>query len=160
MAVYIHLLYFCICFDGVVIAAQCTLAFSDLMCSPNLGIRMWICQLNFAQRPIFQAWDSLTSLKFQTRDLQLKVRPGGHVFRIFTPWKNLLTSVGFEPVNLGSRGEHGTPRQTCIDLTKHLNWQCNISVFTCIAAFWFVHLCIYCDCSITKLPNHKRDKGR
>ena len=30
---------------------------------PNLGItRKWICRLNFAERPIFQAWGSLTSL--------------------------------------------------------------------------------------------------
>ena len=26
---------------------------SDLLCSPNLGIRTWLCRLDFAQRPIF-----------------------------------------------------------------------------------------------------------
>ena len=73
---------------------------------PNLGItRTWICRLNFAQRPIFQAWGSLKSLKSQTRDLQLKVPPGGFVLRIFTSWKNPSTSAGFEPANLGYRGE-------------------------------------------------------
>ena len=33
----------------------------------------------------FQALGSLTSLKSQTRDPQLKVPPGGVVLRIFTP---------------------------------------------------------------------------
>ena len=28
---------FCICFDGVVIAAQCTATFSDLLCSPEFS---------------------------------------------------------------------------------------------------------------------------
>ena len=47
---------------------------------PNLGItRTWICRLNFTQRPIFQAWGSLTILKSQTWDSQLKVPPGGLV---------------------------------------------------------------------------------
>ena len=32
-----------------------------------------------------------------------KVPPGGLLHRIFTSWKNPLTSVGFEPANLGSR---------------------------------------------------------
>ena len=45
------------------------------------------------------------SLKSQTRDPQLKVPPGGLVLRIFTSLKNPSTSVGFEPANLGSRGE-------------------------------------------------------
>ena len=42
---------------------------------PNLGITMtWLCWLKFAQKPIFfQGWCSLTSLKSQTRDPQLKV---------------------------------------------------------------------------------------
>ena len=34
------------------------------------------------------------------------------MLRIFTSWKNQLTSAGFEPANLGSRGEHVTPRLT------------------------------------------------
>ena len=58
----------------------------------------------------FQAWGSLTSLKSQTLDPKPKVPPGGLVLRILTPWKNPFTSVGFEPANLGSRGEHVTPR--------------------------------------------------
>ena len=58
----------------------------------------------------FQAWGSLTSLKSQTWDLQLKVPPGGLVLRIFTSWKNPSTSAGFVPANLGSRGKHVTPR--------------------------------------------------
>ena len=58
----------------------------------------------------FQAWGSLTRLKSQTRDPQLKVPPGGLVLRIFMSWKNPLTSAWSEPVNLGSWGEHITPR--------------------------------------------------
>ena len=85
---------------------------------PNLGIKTWICRINFAQRPFFQAWDSLTSLKSQTRDPQLKVLPGWLVLRIFTSWKNLSTSAGFEPANLGSRGKHVTPRPQ----RQTLNW--------------------------------------
>ena len=96
----------CICFDGVVIGAQCTATFFRIYCAPpNLGItRTWICRLNFAQRLFFQAWGSLTSLKSQTLDPQLKVLPRGK------SWKNPSTSAGFEPVNLGSRGEHITSR--------------------------------------------------
>ena len=61
----------------------------------------------------FQAWGSLMSLKSQTRDTQLKVPPGGIVLRIFMSWKkNPLTSVTFEPANLGSWGEHVAPRLT------------------------------------------------
>ena len=71
----------------------------------NLGItRTWICRWNFAQRPIFYG------LKSQTRDLQLKVSLGGLMLRIFTSWKDPTISAGFEPANLGSRGEHVTPR--------------------------------------------------
>ena len=78
---------------------------------PNLGItRTWIWRLNFAQRPFFQALGSLTSLKSQTGDSQVKVPPGGLVLRIFTPWKSSSTLAGFEPANLGSRSEHFTPR--------------------------------------------------
>ena len=48
----------------------------------NYGIiRMWIRQLNFAQKSIFQAWGTLTSLKSQTWDPQLKVPPGGLVLK-------------------------------------------------------------------------------
>ena len=37
----------------------------------------------------FQAWGSLTSLKSQTRDPQLKFPPGGLVLGIFTFWKKI-----------------------------------------------------------------------
>ena len=56
-----------------------------LLCSPEFRYaRTWICRLNFAQRSMFQAWGSLTSLKSQTWDPQLKVPPGVLVLRIFT----------------------------------------------------------------------------
>ena len=44
---------YCIGFDWVVIATQCTETFQDLLCNVNLGIRTWIFRLNFAQMPIF-----------------------------------------------------------------------------------------------------------
>ena len=53
----------------------------------------------------------------QTRDPQLKVSPGMLVVRIFTSWKNPSILAGFEPANLGSRGEHvspSPPRPICI----------------------------------------------
>ena len=85
---------------------------SKIYCAPpNLGItRTWICRLNFAQKPIFEAWGFLTSLKSQTREPRIKVPPGGLVLGIFTSWKNPSTSAGFEPGNLDSRGEHDAPR--------------------------------------------------
>ena len=52
----------------------------------------------------------LTSLKSQTRDPQLKVPPGGLVLMSLRPEKNPSTSARFQPANLGSRGEHVTPR--------------------------------------------------
>ena len=69
--------------------------------------------IKFCSEAYFFRLGSLTSLKSQTRDPPLKVPPGGHVLRIFTPCKKgTSTSVGFELVNLGSRGEHVTPRST------------------------------------------------
>ena len=69
------------CIDWVVSAAQCTATLFKIYCAlPNLGTsitKTWIYRLNFAQRPIFQVWGSLTSLKSQTRDLQLNVPLGG-----------------------------------------------------------------------------------
>ena len=91
-------LCFCICFDVLVIAGLKHYDLFEIYCAPpNLGItRTWICQLNFAERPIFQAWVSLTSLKSQARGPQLKVPPGGLVLRIFTSWKSPSTSAGFK----------------------------------------------------------------
>ena len=66
----------------------------------NVPIKFW-------SDVYFQAWGSLTSL---TMDPQLKIPPGGLVLSIFMSWKNPSTSAGFEPANLVSRSEHGTPR--------------------------------------------------
>ena len=49
--------------------------FLDLLCSPDLDNRTWICQLNFLRGLFFQAWGSLTSLKSQTRAPSLKSLP-------------------------------------------------------------------------------------
>ena len=38
---------------------------------------MWIGQKSFTESLIFRAWSSLTSLRYQTRDIRLKVPPGG-----------------------------------------------------------------------------------
>ena len=57
---------------------------------PNLGItRTWICRLNFAQRPIFQAWGSLTSTKSQTRDPSLKSIPEDLCSGVLRPEKSI-----------------------------------------------------------------------
>ena len=78
---------------------------------PNLGItRTWICRLNFVQRPIFSCLRFFNRACNLTRDSQLKVPPEGLVLRIFTSWKSSSTTAGFEPANLGSWGEHVTPR--------------------------------------------------
>ena len=36
--------------------------------------------------------------------------PKEGVLRIFSPFKNLTGSAGFEPANLGTKGQHATPR--------------------------------------------------
>ena len=86
---------------------QCTATFSDILWPPNVAIRTWICRLKFAQRPIF------SGLRFWNLRLEtpgIKVPPGGLLLRIFTSWKNPSTSARFEPMYLGSQGEHITPR--------------------------------------------------
>ena len=86
--------------------------FFKIYCAPpNLGItRTWICRLNFAQRPIFSGLRIFNEPEISDSGSQLKVPPGRLVLRISTSWKNPSTSVGFEPANLGCRGEHVTPR--------------------------------------------------
>ena len=85
--------------------------FRSIVLPPNLGItRTWICWLILLGGQFFEAWGSLTSLISQTRDPQLKVPSRGLVLRIFESWKNPSTSAGIEPANLGSQGEHVTPR--------------------------------------------------
>ena len=84
-----------------------------IYCAPlNLGItRTGICRLNFfAQRPIFSGLKFFNKPEISYSGPPLKVPPGGPVLRIFTSLKNLSTSAGFEPANLGSRGEHVTLR--------------------------------------------------
>ena len=101
---------YCIVLMGWSLLPHALRPFQIYCAPPNLGIMTWICRIHFVQRPIFQDWGSLTSLKSQTRDPQLKVPPGGLVLMIFMSCKNPSSSAGFEPVNLGSRGEHVTPR--------------------------------------------------
>ena len=102
---------YCIVFMGWSLLPYALWPFHTYCTPPNLGIaRTCMCRLILLRGIFFQAWRSLTSLKFQTREPQLKVNPGGLVLRIFTSWKNPSTSAGFEPANLGSRGEHVTMR--------------------------------------------------
>ena len=62
-----YVLYFIVLVEWSLLTSALR-TFQDLLCSPNLGTtRKWICRLNVVQRPIFQAWGSLTSLKSQTR---------------------------------------------------------------------------------------------
>ena len=91
---------YCIVLMGCLLLSNALRLFLDLLCSPNFGFtRTWICRLIFFRGLFFQTWRSLTNLKSQTRDLQLKVPPGRLVLRIFTSWKihrphpglNLLT---------------------------------------------------------------------
>ena len=87
----------------------------------SLGIRTWICRLNFAQRPIF------SSLRFFNEpEISDSRPPRGLMLRIFRSWRSPSTSAGFEPVNLGSQGKHITlrpPRLTCRCLYRSLCWK-------------------------------------
>ena len=89
----------------------------------------------------FQAWGSLTSLKSQTRDLQLKFPPRGLVPRIFTSWKDPSTSGEFEPSNLEYRDEHVTlrpPKSTsCIFVRANFNSSSDYFLAS------FIHLWIF-----------------
>ena len=81
---YHHYLYLFVLMVIDVIVANALWPF-QIYCAPqNLGItRTWICRLNFAQRPFFQAWGSSTSLKSQTWDPQLQVSPVGLVLTVY-----------------------------------------------------------------------------
>ena len=84
----------------------------------NQGItRKWIRRFNFVQRTTVSG----LSLKSQTRNLRLKVLETcrGVVLRSFTSWKNQSTSAGFDPKNLGFRGDHVTPRPSKLGVIKN-----------------------------------------
>ena len=115
----------CICSDGWSLLPN-TLRPSKIYCArQNLGILL--------RGLFFQTRGSLTSLKSQ-----LKVSPGGLVFRIFTSWKNPSTSGGFEPANLESRGEHITPRPPRPTFYNITDTDCFITV---IIAMYVNELC-------------------
>ena len=78
----------CIVLKGWSLLPNALRPFQIYCAHPNLGIRTWICWLNVGRGLFFQAWGSLTNLKSQTRNPQLKVPLGGLVLRIFTSWKN------------------------------------------------------------------------
>ena len=79
--------------------------------------------IKFCSEAFFQAWSSLTSLKSDTRDPSLKSLLEDLCSGFLRPEKYLSTLAGFELANLGSRGEHITPRPprpTCGAFTKKL----------------------------------------
>ena len=106
----INNVFYCIVLNGWSLLPNALRSFQIYCAPPNLGIRTWIFRLNFAQRSICQAWGSLTSLKSQTGDPQLKVPPGGLVLRILRPEKDTSIATGFELPNLGSSNENVNPR--------------------------------------------------
>ena len=66
----------------MVITVECTATFSDLWCSPEFG---YYKDVNMPIKVCSEAYFfRLEILRFQTRDPQLKVPPGGLVLRIFT----------------------------------------------------------------------------
>ena len=84
-------LYIVLCFiDGVTIAAQCIATFLRSVVLPRIYVLLGRENADYIllRGLFFQAWGYLTSLKYQTRDPQLKFPPGGLELRIFTSWKN------------------------------------------------------------------------
>ena len=57
--------------------------------------------------------------------------PKEGVLRIFFALKNLTTSAGFEPANLGTKGQHATsrpPKPLVFKVTKYSNYQTKTGV--------------------------------
>ena len=82
--------------------------FWDLLYSPNLELRRtWICQLNFAQRPIF------SFLRFfNESEISDSGPPAWSPYRRiytqdFSSWKNSSTSARFEPASTVPRDHRG-----------------------------------------------------
>ena len=68
--------------------------------------------------------------------------PKNGVLRIFSPWKNLTASAGFEPANLGTKGQHATsrPPQQLINhlqCTKWTKWKSSPS-FLPLTSFYLI----------------------
>ena len=74
----------CIVLMGWSLLPNALRPFWDLLCSPNVDTRTWICRLILLRDLFFQVRGSLTSLKSQTRDPQPKIPPWGLGLRIFT----------------------------------------------------------------------------
>ena len=68
-------LYFCIGFDGVVIAAQWSATFSHLLCSPKFGYYDVNMPVKFCSEAYFFRLEVLKEAEIS--DPQLKVPPGG-----------------------------------------------------------------------------------
>ena len=88
LVLYCIVLY-CIVLMGWSLLPNALRPFRDVLCSPEFK-----CRLIFAQRPI------LSGLRFFNEP---EISDSGPLK------KNPSTSAGFEPANLGSRGEHVTP---------------------------------------------------
>ena len=94
-------LFLLIVLMGCSLLANALLPFKIHCASPNLGIRTWICRLNFAPRSIFSGYRFFNEPEIS--DLgPMALSPSWRI-RIFTSSKNQSTSAEFEPTNLGSR---------------------------------------------------------
>ena len=82
-----HGLY-CIVLKGWSLLPNALRPFEIHCALPNLGIRTWVCRLNFAQWPIFSGLKFFNEPEISLGSPQLKVPLGGLVLRIFTFWKN------------------------------------------------------------------------
>ena len=134
------LLFYCIVFDGVVIAAQCTATFFKIYCAPpNLGItRTWICRLNFAQRPIFPGLRFFNEPEISDSGPPAQSPSGGLALRIFTSWKNPSTSAGFKLANLIFQGEQIIPRSP-----RPTTYTLYIYIYIYIYTTYTLYICRY-----------------
>ena len=101
-----------------------------------------------------EAWDSLTSLKSKTRYQCLKSLPEDLCSGILRPEKSIDLSRFLNPWNLGSRGEHVTPRPPRPTIRPLIPLQKNIRSSSWKKyCKWFVSFCKYNNSSI--LPENR-----
>jgi hypothetical protein len=96
---------------------------------------------NLAQRFPLGTWGSLTCSKSTTRVKRLKVPPGGLRSLNFSVLKNSMTSAGFEPASLRSRGGNVTsrPRRPLyFSLLSHFFPQASVCV--CLSIYLFISI--------------------
>ena len=121
----------------------------------------------------FQAWGSLTSLKSQTRDLRLKVPPGGLVLRTFTSWKIHRPQPDLKPRTLDfeastlprdHRGRQSLYKDNIINDGTLFIWKLkiNVNIMKCIVILFIsneIYTCskyfmLVCTHVIESWPRH------